>query len=690
MIAPMALVRLWQERWGIAQRFAPTREYTAIFINAWVQRHAVGNTTSYGGPLNLLLGVIGSVLLLLTVTTDYSVKGQLIFAGICIVISLLLRRLAGRLAFLMVAGLAMLAGLRYLTWRLQFTLTDDYYGIPSMLLWDAELFLIVAFGLQMVQTAFPFLLDRAPRLPASDKDPYIDVVLIAHQETLLSVSQVRGWIHEFRQQDWPADRLRFFVACSDLRHREVITQAGATLIVHGGSVSEKLTDGFYVGLPKSNGEFVAIMFTDHVSSLHGDPRVLRNWVEWMDRDPKLAVLHTMDHRYMPPDGPTVRKNMEPGDGEELAMVRRLWWSKVEPGRPFAAKSLEDTGGTVATVGKSVLDNPNAQVGPSWTRVETSVPEQALRARERLHRLNEIMQGGKPYAWFIVLTNLLLVGLLGIFPINSHLSSYLAFLLPLVALGLIANNRSQGPLHRGLWGEIRLIFLALILPPLVTLTMARSATRSVLNDAYPQLQAFRASHLLMAIGVGFCFFATLIRLPMVEGPFRPWMWLSLLGSVSLLMLTIADWAVYNERGRLADGLNGIERQPAAIRTAGGHLLRARAMNFPKLPLRLALRDPADSAALEGRVQVLFPNAHEAAFHGTLLPDDSGRIVEFTPEPEDISAFRNLQYAQRWEAIRRPVWLPPPRLGQWFLQLMGLRFLADPLSRPDDSQSSRATS
>ncbi|MGU9537333.1 hypothetical protein, partial [Proteus mirabilis] len=80
-------------------------------------------------------------------------------------------------------------------------------------------------------------------------------------------------------------------------------------------------------------------------------------------------------------------------------------SKVEPGRPFAAKSLEDTGGTVATVGKSVLDNPNAQVGPSWTRVETSVPEQALRARERLHRLNEIMQGGKPYAWFIVLTNL---------------------------------------------------------------------------------------------------------------------------------------------------------------------------------------------------------------------------------------------------------------------------------------------
>ena len=214
MIAPMALVRLWQERWGIAQRFAPTREYTAIFINAWVQRHAVGNTTSYGGPLNLLLSVIGSVLLLLTVTTDYSVKGQLIFAGICIVISLLLRRLAGRLAFLMVAGLAMLAGLRYLTWRIQFTLTDDYYGIPSMLLWDAELFLIVAFGLQMVQTAFPFLLNRAPRLPASDKDPYIDVVLIAHQETLLSVSQVRGWIHEFRQQDWPADRLRFFVACS--------------------------------------------------------------------------------------------------------------------------------------------------------------------------------------------------------------------------------------------------------------------------------------------------------------------------------------------------------------------------------------------------------------------------------------------------------------------------------------------
>lgn len=115
-----------------------------------------------------------------------------------------------------------------------------------------------------------------------------------------------------------------------------------------------------------------------------------------------------------------------------------------------------------------------------------------------------------------------------------------------------------------------------------------------------------------------------------------------------------------------------------------------MNFPKLPLRLALRDPADSAALEGRVQVLFPNAHEAAFHGTLLPDDSGRIVEFTPEPEDISAFRNLQYAQRWEAIRRPVWLPPPRLGQWFLQLMGLRFLTDPLSRPDDSQSSRSTS
>lgn len=690
MMMPTALVRLWQERWGIAQRYAPTREYTAIFINEWLQRHGVGNTTSYGGPLNLLLSITGSVLLLLTVTTEHTLKGQLIFAVVCVATSLFLRRLAGRLAFLMVAGLAMLAGLRYLSWRFQYTLTEDYFGIPSVLLWDAELFLIVAFGLQMVQTAFPFLLERAPRLPASDNDPYIDVVLIAHQETLLSASQVRGWIREFRQQDWPADRLRFFVACSDLRRREVIMQAGATPIVHGGAVSENLSDGFYVGLPKSNGEFVALMCTDHVESLHGDRRVLRNWVEWMDRDPKLAILHTMDHRYMPPDGRTVRNNMLSADGEELAMVRRLWWSKVEPGRPFSAKSLEDTGGSVATVGQSLLENPNPQIGPSWVRLETSVPEQALRARERLHRVNEIMRGGTPYAWFLVLTNFLLIGLLGIFPVNSYVSLYLAYLLPLLMLGLIANTRSKGPLHRGLGGEIRQLLLALVLPPLVTLAMARSATRSVLDDSHPKLQPFRPFHLLTAIAVGLCIFAAIGRLAMVEGPFRPWMALSLLAGVSMMMLIISDWAVFNERARLADGLNGIERQPAAVRTVDGHLLLARALNFPKLPLRLELKDAVECDALSGRVQILFPNAHEAAFHGTLKADANGRLVEFLPEEEDVSAYRQLQYDQRWELIRRPVWLPPPRLGQWLLQIIGLGFLTDRPQRPGTTHSSSATS
>ena len=108
-----------------------------------------------------------AVLFITVVTVPLDVTMQAIFAGTCVVLALVLRKVPGRLAILTMIILSLIASLRYMYWRLTSTLgfetfLDAFFGFALLI---AELYALITLLLGYFQTAWP--LQRRPEpLPA--------------------------------------------------------------------------------------------------------------------------------------------------------------------------------------------------------------------------------------------------------------------------------------------------------------------------------------------------------------------------------------------------------------------------------------------------------------------------------------------------------------------------------------------
>ena len=673
-MTPMKLVNLWRQRWGVGGRFLPTQEFARFYVSDTVQEYVVGDVSRYGGPASILLGIAGFLMFVATTMVQQTIFDQLFFAGAMILIALGVRRLRGRMAFLIVSGIAVLMGARYLWWRVSFTIQPDYDGIPGTLLFIAELFLMAAFAVHMLVSAFPFIIQPAPQRPISEDDPYLDVILAVPGGIRPTKEQILEWIHVIRTQQWPPERVRFFIATDSASDYAVIRSAGATPMVHGGPVSERTSDGFHLSVPPGNGKFVFVLSTRFVSGMESHTRIVRSWIEWMERDPKLAAIHTNAQRYMPPNSEVVR-NVMFSSAEEYLMVRRTSWERLPEGSPITAYALEATGAHIATAGhprdpgdESSLESQMTD----WIRIDTSVPQKALRLRSRLNTLDEILRAGAPTAWLIVFFAIIGIALFSYYPVNAPLTAYLAYLVPFMLLVILGYNRAHGPLFRPLKQEVRDVWLSLILPPLVTFNMVRLSIRALLFGETPRPQMPRPEEwvallLLLSVPV-----AAIWRWPWVEGLYRPWLIGAVLVALYLTQTLATRWAIRNERDFLAQRVQGMRRQPVAIRFPDGRLFRGSALNFPTVPLRLELIADPEFANQYVECAVIFPESPEqSSFAGVLQPQSASGLRKFAPEVAAITKYHRFAWHSQWEIVRRVQWLPPPRLGTWLLSNLGLQ-------------------
>lgn len=281
-------------------------------LNGWLSRFRQWRGMA---RWTLILGTtaIAALLLVSIVSAPLDLYTQCLFAALCFLSALLLKRLPGRLPVLALIVLSLVASLRYAYWRLADTLgfdgwLDSVFGYGLM---AAELYALVVLLFGYVQTAWP--LRRQPVLLAGEPSewPTVDVFIPTYNEAL---NIVKLSIFAAQAMDWPKDKLRIHVLDDGRRDefQRLCHSIGVNYITRDNNYHAK-AGNLNEALKATDGEYIAMFDADHVPTRS----FLQIGMGWFVKDPKLAMLQT-PHFFFSPD--PFEKNLNtfravPNEGE---------------------------------------------------------------------------------------------------------------------------------------------------------------------------------------------------------------------------------------------------------------------------------------------------------------------------------------------------------------------------------------
>jgi cellulose synthase (UDP-forming) len=236
-----------------------------------------------------------ATLALLCITTPFSTLAQLIFVTLLWIIAMLIRRIPGPVATLLLIVLSVTASTRYLWWRVAFTLNwdetfDFFWGV---LLLFAEIYTWVILVLGYVQTSWPLRRGPTP-LPENDRVwPTVDVFIPTYNEPLKVVMPT---VYAALGIDWPRDKINIYLLDDGRRDefRRFAAEAGIGYIIRPDNFHAK-AGNLNHALTKTSGEYIAIFDCDHIPTRS----FLQATMGWFVRDPKLALLQTPHHFFSP-------------------------------------------------------------------------------------------------------------------------------------------------------------------------------------------------------------------------------------------------------------------------------------------------------------------------------------------------------------------------------------------------------
>lgn len=257
--------------------------------------------------------VLGALLLLGIISAPLDLYSQCLFAGVCFLAVLVLRKIPGRLAILALVVLSLVASLRYMFWRITSTLgfetwIDMFFGYGLV---AAEFYALIVLIFGYVQTAWP--LRRTPVWLKTEPEewPTVDVFIPTYNEAL---SIVKLTIFAAQAMDWPKDKLRVHVLDDGRRDdfREFCRKVGVNYIRRDNNFHAK-AGNLNEALKVTDGEYIALFDADHVPTRS----FLQVSLGWFLKDPKLAMLQT-PHFFFSPD--PFEKNLDtfravPNEGE---------------------------------------------------------------------------------------------------------------------------------------------------------------------------------------------------------------------------------------------------------------------------------------------------------------------------------------------------------------------------------------
>ena len=239
--------------------------------------------------------VFCALIVVLCITTPFSLLTQFLFVIILWAAAMLVRRVPGHLATMMLIVFSITASSRYLWWRFNYTLNwDDSLDLALGLgLLAAEVYAWAVLLLGYFQTAWP--LNREPvDLPADTADwPSVDVYIPTYNEPL---SVVRPTVYAAQALDWPADKINVYLLDDGRRDefRVFAEEAGVNYMTRDDNAHAK-AGNLNRAMQYTDGEFIAIFDCDHIPTRS----FLQTTMGLFLQDQKLALVQTPHHFFSP-------------------------------------------------------------------------------------------------------------------------------------------------------------------------------------------------------------------------------------------------------------------------------------------------------------------------------------------------------------------------------------------------------
>jgi cellulose synthase (UDP-forming) len=475
-----------------------------------------GDTT----PLRALRFVIlasGTLFLCYAATLFLSWQAQLLFAGLTLLVGVVLDRSSkSHVVTLMLVLLSAFSTLRYAVWR--FSTAINYFRDPgtnwtaldAFFIWmllAAESYAFVVLLLGYLQTLWPLRRSPTPLPNDPEEWPAIDLLIPTYNEPL---SIVRFTALAAMNIDWPPEKLNVYILDDGKREefRAFAEEAGVGYMARDSNVHAKAGNINYA-LERVSSPFVALFDCDHVPTRS----FLQLTIGWFLRDPRLAMLQTPQHAYSPDP---FERNL--GQFHLIPNEDELFYGVVQDGNDFwnatafcgscavlRRSALDDVGGVaVETVTEDVHTSLRMQM-KGWNTAYINIPQAAGLANERLtgHIRQRIRwargmvqilrienplfaQGLKPaqrlcyfnamshflYALprLIFLTAPLIYLIFGVRNLPGFWLAIVAYAAPYLLLAAMTNSRIQQKYRHSFWNEIYETVLApyILLPTLIAL------------------------------------------------------------------------------------------------------------------------------------------------------------------------------------------------------------------------------
>lgn len=657
--------------------------------------------------LTVLLVALGVCLFVAATITPLDLTEQLIFSGMSFGLALVMRRVAGRLATLVMIGLSITATSRYLYWRLTSTLgfentLDMVMGYGLLM---AEFYAISVLLLGYLQTAWP--LRRPPvALPEDSRQwPTVDVFIPTYNEPLHVVKQT---VFTAMGMDWPREKLRVYVLDDGRRDefREFCEAVGCGYLTRNNNAHAK-AGNLNEALKKTDGEFVAIFDCDHIPTRS----FLQVTMGWFFKDEKLAMLQT-PHVFFSPD--PFEKNLGtfrvvPNEGElfyglvqdgndlwnatffcgSCAVIRR---APLEEIGGIAVETVTEDAHTALKLNRlgyntAYLAVPQAaglateslsgHVGQRirWARgmaqicrVDNPLLGPGLKLSQRLCYLNAMMHFFYGLPRLVFLTAPLAYLIFGAHIFHATALLIAAYALPHLLHASVTNSRMQGRFRHSFWNEVyetvlawyimRPTLLAFIKPNLGKFNV--TAKGGLIQQGYFDWVMARPYIIL--------FFLNFIGL--LVGVYKL-AYVSMDSAVDLTLMINMTWTVYNlvivcasiavaaeSRQVRVDPRVAAELR-AAITLPDGRSIACRTSDFSRLGLGLRLPDGIQ-VELKEKVHVsIFRATEEGVFPGKVVFSQGNRLgilfdeldLQQQAELARLTFARADNWAKSWGAAQR---------------------------------------
>ncbi len=244
----------------------------------------------------ILCSVAAALLALLCISQPLDLFTQFIFVLMLWGLAMIVRRVPGRLATMMLIVLSLTVSCRYLWWRYTSTLNwDDPLSLTfGLLLIGAETYAWVVLVLGYFQTLWP--LHRQPvSLPEDTRLwPSVDLLVPTYNEPM---SVVKPTIYAALGIDWPKDKLNIYILDDGNRQefRDFAASVGVRYVARPTHEHAKAGNINNALRTECQSEFVTIFDCDHVPTRS----FLQMTLGWFIKDKKLAMLQTPHHFFSP-------------------------------------------------------------------------------------------------------------------------------------------------------------------------------------------------------------------------------------------------------------------------------------------------------------------------------------------------------------------------------------------------------